>query len=241
MNLINYLNQNIKVKIDRPLGSKHPKHGFIYPVNYGFVPDTISGDGEELDCYVLGVFEPLNEFTGKCIAIIHRINDNDDKLIIVPEGRNFSNKEIEILTEFQERFFKHEIIREDIEFNSLIPELSVSNIDISKKFYMDLGFQVRYERKEDKFCFLQLEENQIMIEEDNNNWNTGKLDYPYGRGINISMTISDVEKLYNKLKEKNIKFFLDLEVHEYRVNDEISLDKEFLLQDPDGYLLRFNN
>ena len=55
------------------------------------------------------------------------------------------------------------------------------------------------------------------------------------------MTISDVEKLYNKLKEKNIKFFLDLEVHEYRVNDEISLDKEFLVQDPDGYLLRFNN
>lgn len=134
MNLINYLNQNIKVKIDRPLGSKHPKHGFIYPVNYGFVPDTISGDGEELDCYVLGVFEPLNEFTGKCIAIIHRINDNDDKLIIVPEGRNFSNKEIEILTEFQERFFKHEIIREDIEFNSLIPELSVSNIETSKNF-----------------------------------------------------------------------------------------------------------
>ena len=111
MNLINYLNQNVRVKVDRPLGSKHPRHGFIYPVNYGFVPDTISGDGEELDCYVLGVFEPLNEFTGKCIAIIHRIDDNDDKLIIVPENRNFSNKEIDILIEFQERFFKHEIIR----------------------------------------------------------------------------------------------------------------------------------
>ena len=65
MNLINYLNQNVRVKVDRPLGSKHAKNGFIYPVNYGFVPDTISGDGEELDCYVLGVFEPLNEFTGK--------------------------------------------------------------------------------------------------------------------------------------------------------------------------------
>jgi len=111
MNLINYLNRNLKVKIDRPLGSKHPKHGFIYPVNYGYIPNTISGDGEELDCYVLGVFEPLNEFTGKCIAIIHRINDNDDKLIIVPENRDFSNEEIEVLIEFQERFFKHEIIR----------------------------------------------------------------------------------------------------------------------------------
>ena len=111
MNLASYLNCDIKVKIDRPLGSKHPKHGFIYPVNYGYVPDTISGDGEELDCYVLGIFEPLNEFTGKCIAIIHRINDNEDKLIIVPKNRKFSDEEIEVLIEFQERFFKHQIIR----------------------------------------------------------------------------------------------------------------------------------
>lgn len=71
----------------------------------------LSGDNEELDCYVLGVFEPLKEFTGKCIAIIHRINDNDDKLIIVPENRNFTDDEINVLTEFQEQFFKHIIIR----------------------------------------------------------------------------------------------------------------------------------
>ncbi len=129
----------------------------------------------------------------------------------------------------------------NIKFNSLIPELSVSNIDISKKFYLNLGFEIKYERKEDKFCFLQLEENQIMIEEQNDNWNTGKLEYPYGRGINISMTVSDVEKMYNELKEKNVKMFLDLEIHEYRVDNKISIDKEFLIQDPDGYLLRFNN
>ena len=130
---------------------------------------------------------------------------------------------------------------EDIRFNSLIPELSVSNIEKSKAFYKKIGFQIKYEREEDKFCFLQLEENQIMIEENNNNWNPGKLEYPYGRGINISMTISDIEKMYNDLKEKNVDFFLELEVHEYRVNDEISYDKEFLIQDPDGYLLRFND
>ncbi len=130
---------------------------------------------------------------------------------------------------------------EDIRFNSLIPELSVSNIEKSKAFYKKIGFQITYEREEDKFCFLQLEENQIMIEENNNNWNTGKLEYPYGRGINISMTISDIEKMYNDLKEKNVDFFLELEVHEYRVNDESSYDKEFLIQDPDGYLLRFND
>lgn len=110
LSIRDYLNKTIEVKIDRPLGSKHPKHGYIYPVNYGYVPNTISGDGEELDCYVLGVFEPVDEFRGKCIAIIHRINDNDDKLIVVPEGRKFSGQEIEVLIEFQERFFKHEII-----------------------------------------------------------------------------------------------------------------------------------
>lgn len=129
----------------------------------------------------------------------------------------------------------------EIVYNSLIPELSVSNIDISKKFYLDLGFKIRYERKENKFFFLQLEGNQIMIEENNDNWNTGKLEHPYGRGINLSMTVSNIEKMYEILKEKNIKFFLDLEIHEYRIDDKISYDKEFLIQDPDGYLLRFNN
>lgn len=129
----------------------------------------------------------------------------------------------------------------EIVYNSLIPELSVSNIDISKKFYLDLGFKIRYERKENKFCFLQLEGNQIMIEENNDNWNTGKLEHPYGRGINLSMTVSNIEKMYEILKEKNIKFFLDLEIHEYRIDDKISYDKEFLIQDPDEYLLRFNN
>ena len=129
----------------------------------------------------------------------------------------------------------------EIVYNSLIPELSVSNIDISKNFYLNIGFEIKYERKENKFCFLQLEGNQIMIEENNDNWNTGKLEHPYGRGINLSMAVSNIEKMYEILKEKNIKFFLDLEIHEYRIDDKISYDKEFLIQDPDGYLLRFNN
>ena len=107
----NYIGKILDIKIDRPLGSKHPKHGFIYPVNYGYVPNTISGDGEELDCYVLGVFEPIETFRGKCIAVIHRINDNDDKLIIVPEGVEYSDDAINALTEFQEKFFEHIIIR----------------------------------------------------------------------------------------------------------------------------------
>lgn len=111
MKVNDYLGEVLKIEIDRPLGSKHPKHGFIYPVNYGFVPNTISGDGEELDCYLLGVFEPVENFKGKCIAIIHRTNDNDDKLIIVPDGKNYDNSAIEALTEFQEQYFEHVIIR----------------------------------------------------------------------------------------------------------------------------------
>ena len=128
-----------------------------------------------------------------------------------------------------------------MKFNSLIPELTVTNINKSKEFYQSIGFNVKYERKEDKFCFLELEKNQIMIEEINNHWNVGKLEYPFGNGINISMQIKDVEKLYQDLKDKKIVFFKELEIHHYRVDNKVYNDKEFLIQDPDGYLLRFNN
>ena len=128
-----------------------------------------------------------------------------------------------------------------MQFNSLIPELSVTDINKSKEFYLNLGFKIKYERPEDKFCFLELEQNQIMIEQTNDNWNTGDLEYPFGRGINISMSISNVEELYNDIKNKNIKLFKELEIHTYRVDDKEYQDKEFLIQDPDGYLLRFNN
>lgn len=128
-----------------------------------------------------------------------------------------------------------------MKFNSLIPELSVSNIENSIKFYTTIGFQIMYERKEDKFCFLQLEENQIMIEEINDNWNTGTLEYPFGRGINISMSIRDIDEYYKKIEENNILIFEKLKINKYLVDDTNYEDKEFLIQDPDGYLLRFNN
>lgn len=111
MNNKKYLGKILDIEIDREFGSKHPKHGFIYPVNYGYIPNTISGDGEELDCYLLGVFEPVKTFKGKCIAIVHRTNDDDDKLIIVPENKEYSNDAINALVEFQEQYFEHIIIR----------------------------------------------------------------------------------------------------------------------------------
>lgn len=106
-----YLNKLVDVKMDRPMGSKHPKKGFIYPVNYGYIPNTVSGDGEELDAYVLGVHEPLDEFSGRVIAIIHRLNDDDDKLVVVPDGKMYSDEQIRALTEFQEAYFESEIYR----------------------------------------------------------------------------------------------------------------------------------
>ena len=106
-----FIGQKVEVEMDRPLGSKHPKHGFIYPVNYGYIPNTVSGDGEELDAYVLGEHKPLDEFTGRVIAIIHRTNNNDDKLVVMADGRNYTDEQIRALTEFQEQYFESVILR----------------------------------------------------------------------------------------------------------------------------------
>ena len=106
-----YLDMELDIEIDRPFGSKHPKHGFIYPVNYGYVPGTVSGDGEELDAYLLGVFQPVEKYHGKCIAIIHRTDDDDDKLVVVPTDKEYTDSAIEALVEFQEQYFKHILIR----------------------------------------------------------------------------------------------------------------------------------
>lgn len=111
MNSKKYLSKKVIVKMDRPLGFKHPKHGFIYPVNYGYIPGTISGDGEELDAYVLGEHEPLDTFEGVVVAVIHRTNDDDDKLVVMKEGRNYTDDQIRALTEFQEQYFESKILR----------------------------------------------------------------------------------------------------------------------------------
>ncbi len=106
-----FLGKVITVTVDRPLGSKHPKYDWKYELNYGFIKNTMSDDGEELDAYVVGVNEPLSSFDGRCIAIIHRTNDNDDKLVVAPLGVELTDDEIMSSTKFQEQFFKSEIIR----------------------------------------------------------------------------------------------------------------------------------
>lgn len=106
-----YLGKKVTVVFDRPLGSVHPKHGFIYEVNYGYIPGTLSSDNEELDAYYLSVDEPLKTVDGVCIAYIQREHDDDDKLIVVKEGEVYTDEEIMKKIYFQEKWFKSHIIR----------------------------------------------------------------------------------------------------------------------------------
>ena len=112
MNLNNYLTKKVDVVIDRPIGSKHPKfENIIYKVNYGYVPNTKKDDGDEIDVYILGETLPLKTFKRKVVAIIHRLDDDDDKLVVTLGDYNPTDDEIEKATEFQEKYFKHKIIR----------------------------------------------------------------------------------------------------------------------------------
>lgn len=127
-----------------------------------------------------------------------------------------------------------------MKFNSLIPELTVLDINESKRFYLDiLGFKLEYERVADKFAFLSLGDVQIMLEEVNGYWDTGKLEYPFGRGINFQIEVTNIEEIKERLIKNNISLFRDLTVSEYECNGEVIVQKEFLVQDVNGYLLRF--
>lgn len=106
-----YLGKEVEVVMDRPLGSKHPKHGFEYEANYGFIEGIKAPDGEDLDAYYLGVNEPLQRAKGVCIAIAHRKNNDDDKLIVVPTGVEMTDEQIMSAIHFQEQWFETQIVR----------------------------------------------------------------------------------------------------------------------------------
>ena len=127
-------------------------------------------------------------------------------------------------------------------FNKIIPELSVSNLLVSLKFYKTIGFKIEYERPENKFVFISLDEIQFMLQEvsDNDKWDVAPLTYPFGNGINFQLEVNDVEKIYNNLKENNYKITFEMEENWYRQDDKLLGNKEFLAQDPDGYLIRFS-
>lgn len=105
-----YREKMVDVVIDRPIGSVHPKYeDMIYPLNYGFIPNVFGGDGEELDVYLMGLNVPVKEYKAKVIAIVHRHNDVEDKLVAAPEGMSFTKMEIEDAVRFQEQYFESEI------------------------------------------------------------------------------------------------------------------------------------
>ena len=106
----------VTVTVDRPLGSYHPVHKKLYyPVNYGYVKGILAPDGEEQDAYILGVDEPVEEYTGKVVAIIHRKDDVEDKWVVCPLDRTFTREEIMEQVKFQEQYFESEIIIDDSE------------------------------------------------------------------------------------------------------------------------------
>lgn len=131
-----------------------------------------------------------------------------------------------------------------MKWNQILPELDVFDLEESLQFYINLiGFNIAYDRKEDKFAFLQLENVQIMIQEidnDNNKWETGKLEYPLGVGINFQIDVTNIDEIYSRLKKSKYKIFAEMEENWYRKDNILMGCREFLVQDPNGYLLRFS-
>jgi inorganic pyrophosphatase len=107
-----FLGKKVTLQFDQPVGSSYEPHKIDkYPINYGYVPGVLAPDGDELDAYLLNIFEPLREAEGICIAIIHRLEDDDDKLIVVPEGTQLTDEEITKQVYFQEHLYKGIVIR----------------------------------------------------------------------------------------------------------------------------------
>jgi len=126
------------------------------------------------------------------------------------------------------------------QFNVLIPELSVSNLEKSLDFYVNLlHFKIEYERPEDQFVLLSLNGCQFMLEQVNGHWSTGELSYPFGRGINFQIELEAIDPLYNRLITAAYPIKYDMQENWYRADDAHVGQKEFLVMDPDGYLLRF--
>ena len=129
-----------------------------------------------------------------------------------------------------------------MKFNRLIPELAVSHLRNSLGFYSDvLGFVTLYDRKEEGFIFLEKEGAQLMLEqyEKDARMVNGVPEKPFGRGINFQIEIADVDALHKKLTDKNYPVFCPLEEKWYRCGDFMAGNRQFVIADPDGYLLRF--
>lgn len=127
-------------------------------------------------------------------------------------------------------------------WNKIIPELSVSNLKNSLNFYKTAGFKIEYDRPENKFAFISLGKIQFMLQElsSNEKWTIAPLTYPFSNGINLQLEVDNLYEIYNSQKNNNYEIAFDIEENWYRQDDKLLGNKEFLVQDPDGYLLRFS-
>jgi lactoylglutathione lyase len=127
-------------------------------------------------------------------------------------------------------------------FNSLIPELIVSDLERSKRFYVDLlSFEIEYERLDEKFVFLSHEGTQLMLLEDNSSEHsrTGKLDYPRGQGVNFSLRIEKLDMIADSLSAAEYSLQIPIREQWHRQDDVLHGERQLWVMDPDGYLLRF--
>jgi len=131
-----------------------------------------------------------------------------------------------------------------MKWNQMIPEFDVFNLEDSLHFYVDLiGFHVEYDRPEDKFAFFQFGDVEFMIQEidsENMKWNTGELKYPLGIGINFQIDVTNIDEIYDRLKKDDYEIFVQMEDHWYRKDNVLMGCREFLVQDPNGFVLRFS-
>jgi uncharacterized glyoxalase superfamily protein PhnB len=127
---------------------------------------------------------------------------------------------------------------------ALTPELCCTNIKISLSFYIEtLGFTIQYQRKEDRFAMLERQGARIMLEEilgTNRTWITGTLESPFGRGMNLEIKTNKIDELYDSVLKAGAPVFLPIEEKRYRVNDILLVNRQFIVLDPDGYMLRFS-
>ena len=126
----------------------------------------------------------------------------------------------------------------------LVPELICEDIELTKKFYTEVfGFEIKYERPEEQFAYFTLDGVDIMAEgirEVGRQWLTGKMEKPFGRGVNFQWDIANIDGLYSRVKAAAPEsIYLKMETQEYQCGEELAVQKQFIVQDPDGYLFRF--
>jgi catechol 2,3-dioxygenase-like lactoylglutathione lyase family enzyme len=127
-------------------------------------------------------------------------------------------------------------------FSKLIPELCCKNLEKTLDFYKLLGFKVEYEREENRFAFISIDSAQFMFQElkEDDKWSVGELTYPFGNGINFQLEVDNINEIYKSLVDNDYKITFDIEENWYRQDNKLLGNKEFLIQDPDGYLLRIS-